>query len=253
MGTTEQWSRYIERFHRDRPGITEAVLARALDDDGIDPYQWLTSSLPGRGPVVDLGCGSGPTSRGIPGWIGLDVSMPELQCARSRGRSRLVQARAEAAPIATGSVAGVVAAMSLMVTDDAAAVLAEAARLLEPGGSIVLLLPALGPLTAMDRVRYAGLLLAVGRTAMPFPRPEVGHDVTRLLDVAGLEVRADEARRFAYRTGTAASADLLIDSLYLPGVSATRVRLARFVARHWGASPLGIPLRRLIARRRTDR
>lgn len=250
MAANTDWPDYIERFHRERPGVTEALLARSFDLGHDTPYTWLTEPLSRTGSAVDLGCGSGPTASGFASWVGLDLSLAELRAAQSRGRGCVVHARAEAVPFATGSAAVVIAAMSLMVTDNAAVVLAEANRVLRSEGTIALLLPAQRPLTWGDRFRYGALLVALGRAAVPFPHPEVERDIARLLSDAGFDLVADETRRFGYSTGTPARAQLFIDSLYLPGVAPARIRLADRVARSWGTVQLGVPLRRVIARKR---
>ncbi len=246
------WPDYIAQFHRDRPGITEALLHLSCDEFGDDPYVWLTGALPREGLVLDLGCGSGPTASGRSGWVGLDLSRAELRAAQVKGRTRVVQARAGAVPVAAGSATAVIASMSLMVTDDVGLVLSEAYRLLEPGGVMAILLPARDPVSWADRLRYAALLVAVGRSAVPFPHPEVENDVLSLLAAAGFDVVADDARRFAYPTTDRSQADLLVDSLYLPGVPVARISRARVVATHWGHTTIGIPLRRVIARRASN-
>ncbi len=253
VSESTDWPDYIAQFHRDRPGVTEALLHLSRDEFGNNPYGWLTGAVPCEGLVLDLGCGSGPTAPGLSGWVGLDLSMAELREGKTRGRTRVVRARAEAVPVSAGRAAAVIASMSLMVTDDAGLVLAEAHRLLESGGVIAILLPARGPVSWADRVRYAALLVVVGRRAVPFPHPEVEHDVLNLLAAAGFDVVADDARRFAYPTTDRSQADLLVDSLYLPGVPVARVSRARVVARHWGHTPVGLPLRRVIARRAAHR
>lgn len=48
---------------------------------------------------------------------------------------------------------------------------------------------------------------------------------------------------------TVADVDLMIRSLYLPGTGDRRVRLAAGVARRWGHTTIGTPLRRVLARR----
>jgi hypothetical protein len=45
------WGHYLATFHRERPGITEAVLTRARAHDGRDPYDWVAEALPGEGVV----------------------------------------------------------------------------------------------------------------------------------------------------------------------------------------------------------
>jgi SAM-dependent methyltransferase len=242
------WPAYVDQFHRDHPGITEAMLARSFDD-GRNAYEWLAEPLSRGGVTVDLGCGSAPTFASFDRWLGVDLSIGELQAARAQGRGPLIRARAEAVPLATATVDTVTAVMSLMVVDDPAAVLAEAARLLRPGGRLAILLPAQQPLTSADRVRYGLLLLTLGRSAMPFPHPEVERRASASLDAAGFEPISDDCRRFEYEIRDRKDADLLVESLYLPGVGERRRRAARRAAQHWGHHGLGVPLRRVIARR----
>ena len=33
-----EWDGYVERFHAGRPGVTEALLARSVDDGGRTAY-----------------------------------------------------------------------------------------------------------------------------------------------------------------------------------------------------------------------
>lgn len=93
------WDGYLESFHAERPGITEAVLRRARAD-GTDPYDWLAEVVPPRGRVLDLGCGSAPLFRALEGrsWIGLDTSKAELAAARAAGARPLLRARASRDP-----------------------------------------------------------------------------------------------------------------------------------------------------------
>lgn len=203
----------------------------------------------GAGPVIDLGCGSGPVADDLTEWVGIDVSLAELAGARERDRGPLVAGRAEAAPIASGSATLVLAVMALMVVDEPVALVAEAARILRPGGQLVALLPANGPLSVVDRLRYGVLFAALGRSAVPFPHADVQGNVHELLSDAGFEVTGDDRTRFRYPMHSRPDADRLIASLYLPGVSARRLGAARLVAGRWGRTDLGVPLRRVVARR----
>jgi SAM-dependent methyltransferase len=92
---------------------------------------------PGEGLCLDLGCGTGlysailaATGRTI---IGLDRSAGQLRIARSRAR-HIVQADAGALPFSDATFAAVATLWISTDVDDFTAVLAEAARVLVPGG-----------------------------------------------------------------------------------------------------------------------
>jgi ubiquinone/menaquinone biosynthesis C-methylase UbiE len=94
----------------------------------------------GDGLCLDLGCGSGhyfdvlaSTGQTV---IGLDRSAGQLRIARGRGR-RIVQAAAAALPFADRTFPAVAALWISTDVDDFGAVLAEAARVLTPGGVLV--------------------------------------------------------------------------------------------------------------------
>lgn len=245
-GPGREWDDYVERFHSRRPGVTEALLARSVDDEDRTAYDWVSEDLP-AGLVVDMGCGSGPTQPMVRRWVGVDRSRAELDVARRHGRGPLVAASASALPLRDRVADAAVAAMSLMVIDDPAAAVAELARVLRSHGTLQVLLPADRPLTVADRARYGLLLAVLGRRSLPFPRPDVAADPGPLLAAAGLEVVSDERRRFRFAVTGRDDADLFIDSLYLPNVGARRVGLARAVIRS-GQGEIGIPLRRVTAR-----
>lgn len=249
------WPSYLHEFHGERPGITEALLERCTDAHGQGPYRWLTNGVQrpadtaadGSGLVVDLGCGNGPVADHFEQWVGVDVSAAELAQARVRGRGPVVQASAEAMPISSGSASVVLAVMSLMVVDDPAGVLAEAARVLETGGQLAVMLPAQRPLTVRDVIRYGVLLVALGRVAMPFPHRDVSGQLESLLAEAGFTIQRDERQRFGFPMDAPGAADLLVDALYLPDAPPRRIHSAKARARRWGRADMGLALRRVVA------
>lgn len=92
---------------------------------------------PGEGPCLDLGCGTGlflgplaATGRTV---VGLDRSADQLRIARARS-PRIVQGDGAALPFGDGSFPTVVAMWITTDVDDFAAVVAETARVLTPGG-----------------------------------------------------------------------------------------------------------------------
>ena len=94
----------------------------------------------GDGLCLDLGCGTGLYFDVLAGagWtvVGLDRSADQLRIARDRSR-HIVQADAAALPFADGIFPAVVTLWISTDVDDFAAVLAESARVLRPGGFAV--------------------------------------------------------------------------------------------------------------------
>jgi len=113
-----------------RPGGL-ALTRRALD----------LTTLPPGATVLDLGCGRGATARLLAEYgfavLALDASREFLSTARAPGVAPLL-ARAEALPLAARSVDAVFCECVLSVTGQPRTVLAEAARVLKPGGPLVL-------------------------------------------------------------------------------------------------------------------
>lgn len=102
-------------------------------------WQAATGSWEGK-VVVDLGCGPGNLFRSVEGTpallIGVDVSEGALAHAATLGYVPML-ADAHHTPLVDGCADLVVANATLHHTDDPAAVLSEAARLLKPGGLLV--------------------------------------------------------------------------------------------------------------------
>ncbi len=236
-------------FHERHPGITEALLSRSRNDAQDNPYEWAARRVTNVETVLDVGCGNAPMAPRLANWVGLDLSEPELDLARSSGRTPLVCGHSDALPMADGSVSTVLAVMSLMVVDDPARTLLEAARVMRSGGVMVIVLPAHRPVKIGDVARFGSLLAVLGRPMLPFPHPEVSQKLQELLGGAGLELTEDVRSRFEYSIAEDTDADLLIESLYLPGVPHRRVRAARAVARRWVGRSVGLPLRRVVARK----
>lgn len=99
----------------------------------------------GRPRILDLGCGTGAVLQELAQFsepIGLDMSPLALDFSRSRNLSRLIVGRGERVPIRTGSLDAVVALDVFEHIEEHAAAFAEAARILRPGGVLVLSVPA---------------------------------------------------------------------------------------------------------------
>jgi malonyl-CoA O-methyltransferase len=111
------------------PSPIVAVEERAL-------LPWIAALRPRR--VVDVGCGTGRWTARLNA-LGVDASPAMLAVAgRKRGlRGRLAVADATALPMATACCDVVLCALTLGHIRDRAAALRELARILEPGGMLI--------------------------------------------------------------------------------------------------------------------
>ena len=95
---------------------------------------------PGRGRLLDIGCGTGAQSASLRalGWqvTGVDISEDMLRRARERDLE-VIAAEATALPIEDASYDAVVSLWTHTDFDDFEAAVAEAARVLRPGGPLV--------------------------------------------------------------------------------------------------------------------
>jgi 2-polyprenyl-6-hydroxyphenyl methylase/3-demethylubiquinone-9 3-methyltransferase len=114
--------------------------------------------------------------------VGVDLGLPGLELARARG-VRAVRGSVLAVPLADGCADVVVAGEILEHVEDDVAVLAECARLLRPGGTLVI--------DAIADTRLAGLVAVRIAERLPGGPPRGLHDPAlfvdrrRLLSAAG--------------------------------------------------------------------
>jgi SAM-dependent methyltransferase len=158
-----QWRARFERFARAYQG--EALIS-GWSPEGLRRRLGLFESLlpglglPERCRALDLGCGGGSYVRLLAGLghrvVGLDYSVPSLERARAAdpgGKGRYLAGEAYALPVARASLDLVVSIGVLQALGDPEAALAEMARVLRPGG--VLVVEALNAGSAPTRLRRA--------------------------------------------------------------------------------------------------
>lgn len=248
------WRQYLADFHRDRAGVIEAVLSRAVGGDHT-PYRWLARAVGGRAPVVlDVACGSGPMSRELaePGRtvIGVDISAAELQLAAERGPGPWVRADGLHLPLRDGVVDAVTSSMGLVVMTPLSAALAEITRVLRPGGILAAIAPALRPLSPSD-LRILARINARLRAKPQFPGPVELAGFTKTLQGYGLRRVEDARERYRFTVTSRADAELVMSALYLPQTRRSRVEAAIELlqdrAERKGSVSVTIPMRRVVA------
>jgi SAM-dependent methyltransferase len=147
--------------------------------------------VPGRRVVIDIGAGTGLWSDRLARWLSMPViavepsiAMIGVLASKRLGSVLAVQGRAEALPIRDG-VCGI-AWMSTVVHhfDDLDAAAAEAARVLAPGG--VVLVRSSFPDQQSGEVYPSRFFPSAACVAGEFPRLE---EVTRAFGRAGVELR----------------------------------------------------------------
>lgn len=186
----------------------------------------------------------------LAGWIGVDRSTAELEVAQRDERSPLVRADAAGLPVGTARVAGAVLAMTLQVLAPFEQVLAEVARVVRPGATVVALVPARRPLPLRDILLYLRLQRRVRqRIGYPNDRQLAGRRVRRTLRAAGFEVVEDARRAYRLPLADADDAQLFMSSLYLPGVDERRLAGGLELIRGRVGGEVAVPLRRVVLRR----
>ena len=148
-----------EDSHGDRARLTELLRRRedraSLNEKLLEPGQswmsWATalSTLLPPLDVVDFGCGTGVLTVELARWArrvtAIDRSASALEQAEARatheGRTNVtfLEADLHALPLGAGRKDLVVVSQSLHHVEDPEAVLAEAARILKPGGRVIVM------------------------------------------------------------------------------------------------------------------
>jgi SAM-dependent methyltransferase len=133
-----QWDRHAGWWQREFSAGADPEY-----EDQILPL--VARRLQGARRVLDIGCGEGQVARRVASGgaevVGLDPTAAQVDLARERGGGpAYLRARAEALPCRDGSFDSVLVCLALEHIDAFEDALAEAARVLEPGGRFLLLL-----------------------------------------------------------------------------------------------------------------
>lgn len=248
-----RWTAYLRSFHAERPGITEQAFRHVADDAAGTPYEWLLDAVghaPGR--VVDVACGNAallPWLQRHDSYLGVDTSEAELNLATQQGRGPVMLADARDLPLPDQSVDTVVSSMGLMLIRPVEQALAEIRRVLVPGGTLAMLLPAVWPVALRDA--WLGVPLAVTlRGPGSMPQHFSARRITGLLDRRGLTLAEVSRRRFPFGVHTPGDAALAVRSLYTPGRSPHTLARAEAVLARLArpGAELPVPLMRAVAR-----
>jgi len=239
-------------FHRDRPGAVAAVLGRSRAGDH-NPYHWLSRAVSAQArTVVDVASGSGAVARqlALPGRtvVSVDLAAGQVQMAAEAGPA--VQGDALRLPVADGIADVVTSSMGLAVISPAEAVLREMARVLRPGGLMIVMGPSLRPMSPAD-ARELALLFAAMRARVRFPGALERLGLSTVLPLVGVRKVEDARERYRFTVSSREDAEMLLRALYLPSADTEQVAagvehlVKRVTAR--GPVALPIPMRRVVA------
>ena len=240
-----RWEDYVAEYHDANPGITEDVLGCARDSTGRSPYDWVVEALPaGASTVVDLACGSCPIAGSLAGLrvVGVDQSAGELR----RGSGLRVRARALALPLPRGCAGAVVSSMALMLLHPLEAVLAEVARVLQPGGAFVATVPSRA--ASAGTPAFTAILRALDQKGFAYPEPLDDDGLEDRFSVSGLTLVADDTAVFNRPVGPEDAAGV-VRSFYAPGAGAERMNAAIESFQRVAPVEVAYRLRRLVASR----
>lgn len=229
----------------------EEVLSRSLGGERT-AYEWLSRAVSSSADLVlDLACGAGAMIEQLakPGRtvIGLDRSEVELAEAAARGRGPLVLGHASYLPFADNSFDAVVTSLGVGVVADRPRFLAEAARVLRPGGVFAALTPSMRPAN-LDDIRLISRLASYLRVPPHLPGTTEFRAKEALASV-GLTKAEDARAKYYFEVADEDDAALLLAGLRAP-VEADRAASAiDFLRGRLADGPVRIPLpmRRIIA------
>jgi SAM-dependent methyltransferase len=146
-------------------------------------FEWIARALHGHAQprVLDIGCGTGFNldelgARGVARAVGLDISADALAYCRERRLTTLVRGDGSRLPFTDASFDLVIALDLIEHLEDDEAALKELARVLAPGGQVIIFTPAYRFLWSLQDV------------VSHHYRRYTAADLRRKLDAAGFEI-----------------------------------------------------------------
>ena len=132
-----EWECHADWWQREFTGGADAEYAEQL-------LPLIDASLPSSGRVLDLGSGDGQVTRLVADRVGLAVGVDavraQVEHAAALGSGSFLQARLSDLPVRSGSCRAVVACLVLEHVADLDTAMAEAARVLESDGRLVVVI-----------------------------------------------------------------------------------------------------------------
>jgi SAM-dependent methyltransferase len=132
-----EWECHADWWQREFTGGADAEYAEQI-------LPLIDASLPSSGRVLDLGSGDGQVTRLVADRVGLAVGVDavraQVEHAAARGSGSFLPARLSDLPVRSGSCRAVVACLVLEHVADLDTAMAEAARVLESDGRLVVVI-----------------------------------------------------------------------------------------------------------------